>query len=115
MKISQLPTLSAPDKNTVVPAYSNNYDYGVPLGNIFKSLSDTYTTNTSGNASVGLSADYVVVGAKRTDANGICSPFYNNTTSEWNVHVTSAGANPSAVTSGSVTVTVYYMLASVFA
>lgn len=114
MKIAQLPTLATPTSATIVPMNANNYDYGVPLGNIFKVMTDTFTTNTSANAALGLSADYVVLMATRTDSNGLCIPFFNISTSEWNIHVTTAGANPSAVTSTSVTVKVFYML-NVFA
>ena len=110
MTIHQLPTLPSHDGSVEFPVFSGSSDWKLPLNKLLLTDEVSGTTNSSGNLGLsGIDNDFVVLAATRTDANGLCTPFYNNSTLEWAVHVTSAGQNPSAVTSTSVTVQVFYL------
>ena len=109
MTINQLPTLASQDGTVEFPVVYNGVDYKMPLGNMLLVKEVTGTTNTSGNVALGLIQHHVVLAVFRTGSNGLCTPFFNVTTGEWNAHITSPGASPSAVTSTSVTVLVFYV------
>ena len=65
----------------------------------------TDTPDSNGNISMGLSAGrYVVVSAKVSSL--IATPWVSGSDNNWHARIT--GVNGGAVTSGSVTVTVYY-------
>ena len=115
MTINQLPELVTHDGTPAVPAVYNGTDYKLPLKNVVLTKKVSGTTNTSGNMALGLQNNVVVLAAIRiAGTNGICTPLFNVGVSEWMVHITSAGTNPSAVVSGSETVLVFYMPCDMF-
>ena len=114
MTINQLPELVTHDGSPAVPAVYNGADYKLPLGNMILVKEVSGTTNSSGNLGLGAGAGgishfHVVLAAIRKGTSGICTPLYNVSTDEWSIHVTSAGATPSAVTNTSVTLLVFYL------
>lgn len=110
MTIHQLPTLSSHDGSVEFPVFYGSSDWKLPLNKLLLTDEVSGTTNSSGNLGLsGIDSDFVVLAATRTDANGLCTPFYNTSTLEWAVHITTPGANPSSVVSASVTVRVFYL------
>lgn len=114
MVIDQLPDLVTHDGTLAVPASYNGADYKLPLENMILVKEVSGTTNSSGNLGLGAGAGgishfHVVLAAIRKGTSSICTPLYNVSTDEWSIHVTSAGASPSAVTSTSVDLIVFYM------
>ena len=110
MTIDQLPTLVSHDGTPAVPTSYNGADYKLPLKNVVLTKKVSGTTNSSGNMSLGLQNNVVVLAAIRiTGTNGICTTLFNVGADDWMVHITTAGASPSAVVSGSETVLVFYL------
>ena len=109
MTINQLPTLASQDGSVEFPVMYNGADYKMPLGNMLLVKEVTASTNSSGNIALGLIQHHTVLTVIRKGTSSICTPFFNVSTGEWNAHITSAGASPSAVTSTSVTVLVFYI------
>lgn len=112
MTINQLPALSSHDGSVAFPVNFNGSDWKLPLNKLLLTKEVSGTTNSSGNLDLfdsELWDNVVVLAAIRTDVNGLCTPFYNKTTDAWGIHITTPGANPSAVTSASVTVRVFYL------
>lgn len=70
----------------------------------------TGTTTAAGNLNLGLAgADYGILSVKRTDANGMCTPYiYAAGAGGWYVHITNIAASPTAITNTAVTLEVDY-------
>ena len=67
----------------------------------------TATTNAYGNIFTTLGESYTILSAIRTgNTASICTPFWNESTGVWGIHV--AGMGGAAVTSTSVTVKIAY-------
>lgn len=113
MTINQLPELVTHDGSPAVPAVYNGADYKLPLGNMILVKEVSGTTNSSGNLGLGtadIDNDFVVLAVIRQGSTtSICTPFYNVSTDEWSIHVTSPGASPSAVTNTSVNLIIFYL------
>lgn len=110
MTINQLPELVTHDGTPAVPAVYNGADYKLPLKNIILTKTVIGTPNTSGNLDLGLGNNVAVLSVIRTGGTSrICTPLYNTTTDTWMVHITTTGAIPSAVTSGTENVLVFYL------
>lgn len=90
--------------------YANTVNIGGNLAIARQTKTVTGTTTTGGNISLGLDGDqYGILSVKRTDANGICTPYvYHGTSDTWYAHITSIAASPAAVTSTSVALEVDY-------
>jgi len=88
--------------------YANNVNGHPPVVRQTKTV--TGTTTAAGNLALGLAgADYGILSVKRTDANGMCTPYiYAAGAGGWYVHITNIAASPTAITNTAVTLEVDY-------
>lgn len=110
MTINQLPALVSNDGTVEFPVAFNNTDYKLPVGNLIMTKTVSGSTGSTGNITLGLGNDMVVLAVVRTGNTGsLCTPFYNISADEWGAHLTTTGASPSAVASTAVNLVVFYL------
>ena len=70
----------------------------------------TGNTTANGNISLALSGDYGILSVRRTDASGVCIPYFINSEAKWYVHIISPMASYGVIASTAVTLDVDYYL-----
>ena len=108
MTINQLPTMSAQYENVALVGTYNGYDYKVPLKQLVLQKTVSGTPSATGNISLGLDNNYVVLSVARTDDSSICTPFMTSNGTAWYAHITTIQASPTVVTTN-VGLTVFYL------